>query len=73
VPSFSTTELGAFAFRVLESDGPNAWFVLVVDGAIDDTARTLSAEISTLGEEAATVAAVTSGADLEDFAIAHVD
>lgn len=72
MPAFSTSELGAFAFRVLESDGPNAWFVLVVDEAIDDAAGTLSAEISTLGEEAATVAAVTSGADLEDFAMAHV-
>jgi len=73
VSSFSTTELGAFAFRVLESDGPNDWFVLVVDEAIEVTARTLSIEISTLGEEDATVAAVTSGADLEFFAEGHDD
>lgn len=41
--SLATSELGEFAFRVLESDGPNVWLVLVSDGPLDEVARMLSA------------------------------
>jgi hypothetical protein len=73
VPSLATSELGEFAFRVLESDGPNAWLVLVSDGPLDEAARTLSAEISTLDGESAVSEAVTSGADLEGLVRKHPD
>lgn len=73
MPSFSTTELGAFAFRVIESDGPNAWFVLVVDGSAAEAAQALTAELAMLGGESVTVGAVTSGSDLEDFIRKHAD
>jgi hypothetical protein len=73
VPSLATSELGEFAFRVLESAGPNAWLVLVSDGPLDEVARMLSAEISTLDGETATIEAVTSGADLEGLVRKHPD
>jgi len=73
VPSLAASELGPFAFRVLESDGSNAWLVLVTDGAVDTTARMLSDEISTLDGQIVTVGAVSSGADLESFVRAHAD
>lgn len=71
--SLATSQLGEFAFRVLESDGPNVWLVLVSDGPLDEVARMLSAEISTLDGESATVYAVTSGSDLESLAREHAD
>jgi hypothetical protein len=73
VPSLATSELGEFAFRVLESDGPNAWLVLVSDGPLDEVARMLSAEISTLDGETATIEAMTSGADFEGLVRKHPD
>lgn len=69
----AASELGEFAFRVLEAAGPNAWLVLEADGVVHDVARALSTEISTLGEEPATVGEVISGADLETFMQAHPD
>ena len=56
---------------MLESDGSNAWLVLVVDGTASDAARVLSDEISALDGEVAATGTVTSGAALEDFVRAH--
>ena len=67
MPSLAASELGPFAFRVLESDGSSAWLVLVTEGDVDATARMLSDEIVALDGGGATVGAVTSGADLERF------
>lgn len=71
--SVATSESAEFAFRVLEAAGPNAWLVLVTDGVIHDVARTLSTEISTLGDEPATMVEMNSAADLETFMQAHPD
>jgi hypothetical protein len=65
VPLLAASELGPFAFRVLESDGSSAWFVLVTEGDVDATARMLSDEISVLDGASATIGPVASGADLE--------
>ena len=66
--SLSRSELGEFAFRVLETYGPNAWFVVVLEAAAEPLAVDLTAEIATLGDEAPRVSVVRTGADLEALA-----
>ncbi len=69
--SLSMAELGELAFRVLETDGPNAWFVLVVETAADLLSVDLIAELATLGDDAPHAHVARTGAELEALARAE--